>query len=369
VPIGLVVVVMRPRVGLAAALAAAAIAGCGHDSDGTRAQPAPRDARIQFLAPASVSSPPTTAIALDGPPGGIVAAEEGVWVTVSRGAHSSEVARIDPATSRIAANVPVDGNPYEIAAGEGSVWVTGSRGDDGDVLQRIDPATNRVVATLPLACCHAGPVATGEGAVWLVLTDRENRSVSLARVDPDMNHITVRVPLEEGPARHNFDELAVGMGSVWVLGLKGLDHPGDVIRVEPESNRIAATVHSEALNMGLGSGGLWITGCVDCDEHRNTFFAQEIDTGANAPRGPRLAIERVSAGPLHVGERSAWFGGYGGEGDAIAFRLDLETNAIEELLRIGNFVSPGMAFDARNASIWVARTAPASVVRVGLDSG
>ncbi|MBA2629474.1 MAG: hypothetical protein H0U84_00430 [Thermoleophilaceae bacterium] len=92
------------------------------------------------------------------------------------------------------------------------------------------------------------------------------------------------------------------------------------------------------------------------------------DTDANVPVGPRLAIEHVSSGPLFVGEGSAWFGGSGGEGDAIAFRLDPETKAIEEFLRIGDHVYSGMAFDARNAAIWVARSGPAAVVRVQLEA-
>lgn len=100
----------------------------------------------------------------------------------------------------------------------------------------------------------------------------------------------------------------------------------------------------------------------DCDDHRDTFFAQEIDTEANTRVGPRLAIEHVSSGPVFVGDDSAWFGGYGHQGDTVAFGLDPGTHAVEEFIRIGDFVYSGMAFDAGNAALWVARSAPASVV-------
>jgi hypothetical protein len=194
------------------------------------------------------------------------------------------------------------------------------------------------------------------------------RSGSLVRIDPDTNEVALAIPLEAGRVRHNFDELAVSEGAVWVLALKGLDHPGDVIRVDPESNRVATRVEAEALNMGTGPGGLWITGCVDCDEHRDTFFAQEIETDTGAPVGPRIAIDKVGSGPLFVAEDSAWFGGYGRHGETVAFRLGAETHAIEQFLRIGDFPFPGMAFDAENEAIWIARSAPASVVRVDLEN-
>jgi hypothetical protein len=64
---------------------------------------------------------------------------------------------------------------------------------------------------------------------------------------------------------------------------------------------VCFVVHAGALNMGAGRGGVWITGCVDCDQHRDTFFAQEIDTEANAPAGPRFAVDGVGFGPLLVG--------------------------------------------------------------------
>jgi hypothetical protein len=258
--------------------------------------------------------------------------------------------------------VPVTGSPFEIAAGEGSVWVTGNSERGGDVLHRIDPRTNRVVATAAFPRDSTGAMAAGEGAVWLV------RSGSLARIDPDTAEIAHTIPLESGPRRHNFDRLTVGHGAVWVLALEGLDHPGDVLRIDPEAQRIAATIPAGALAMGIGPGGLWISGCVDCDEHRDTFFAQEIDIDANAPAGPRLAIERVASGPLFAGEDAAWFGGYDRHAHAIAFRLDPDTYIIDEFLRIGRFIFSGMAFDAQNKAIWIARAAPASVIRVDLDT-
>jgi hypothetical protein len=112
--------------------------------------------------------------------------------------------------------------------------------------------------------------------------------------------------------------------------------------------------------MRTGPGGLWISGCVDCDEHRDSYFAQEVDTDANAQSGPRIAVENVSLGPLFVGEDSVWFAGYARHSQTVALRLDPENQAIEEFLRVGDFLHSGMAFDAENAAIWITRAAPAA---------
>jgi hypothetical protein len=356
---------MRHRERLTATIAAVALAtGCSSNPRETSSEhPAPENSPLEFRSPTSIRSPATVAIHLDGNPGEIVAADEGVWVAIYGGQAGDRVVRIDPATNRIAASVPVQGEPYELAAGEGSVWVTGNSAESGDVLHRIDPQTNRVVATMAFPRNSTAAIAAGEGAAWVV------RSGSLVRIDPDTNKVALTIPLEAGPVRHNFDELAVSQGAVWVLALEGQDNPGDVIRVDPESNRVATRVQAGALNMGTGPGGLWITGCVDCDEHRDTFFAQEIETDTGAQVGPWIAVEKVGSAPLFVGDDTVWFGGYGRHGDTIALSLDSETHAIEQFLHIGDFSFPGMAFDAENQAIWIARSAPASVVRVDLAEG
>jgi YVTN family beta-propeller protein len=340
----------------ATAMAVLGLAGCGASMDA---------ARTAYVAPASVTFPETVTIELAGHPGNIVAADEGVWAAVGAGT----VVRIDPATNRVAATVPIHGYPDELAVGDGSVWVTSGVDAGADVLTRIDPGTNRVVATISLPGSYAGPVAAGGGAVWLVLIDRDSRAGSLVRIDRETNEVGARIPLDAGRARFGFDELAVGHRAVWLLALTGLDGPGKLLRFDPRTNRLVARVSADALNTVVGPGGLWITGCVDCDEHRDTFFAQEIDTDTNAPVGPRIVVPRVASGPIFVGDDSVWFAGYGRDGHTVAFSLDPDSHAVDEFLEVGNFVQTGAAFDAANAAIWIARAAPAAVIRVDLEGG
>jgi YVTN family beta-propeller protein len=367
--------VTSPCVRLPVAVAAVALAaGCGSDSGETPASRLdPKGAPLQFTSPAAIATPSTAAIEVGGVPGEIVVADSGVWATISRNEKDSEVVRIDPATNRVAATVPVEGNPFEIAAAGDSVWVTGNFADGGDLLHRIDPETNEVVATLSFPGSYAQPLAAGEGSVWLLLTDRGERSVSLARIDPESNAVAATVPIVLGREVSYVDGLIAAHGAVWVLALGtgggGYEGPGDILRFDPDSSRVEATIRAEALSMGSGQGGLWVSGCVDCDEHRDSYFAQQIDTRANAPTGPRMAVDNVGFGPLFVGEDSVWFSGYGHDEDTIAFRMDPGTHAIEEFLPVGDFYHSGMAFDEEHQAIWIARAAPASVVRVDIGAG
>jgi YVTN family beta-propeller protein len=358
----------------ATALAVALATGCGSDGGNeSPRRPVGAAASLEFASPASITSPSTVDIKVGGVPGEIAVADGGVWATINRNEKDSEVVRIDPATNRVAATVPVEGNPFELAAGEGSVWVTGNFADGGDLLHRIDPETNEVVATLSFPGSYAQPLAAGEGSAWLLLTDRSERSVSLARIDPESNAVAAKVPIALGREVSYVDGLIAAHGSVWILalgrGAGGYEGPGDVLRFDPESSRVEATIPAEALSMGAGPGGLWVSGCVDCDEHRDSYFAQEIDTDTNAPTGPRIAVGEVGFGPLFVADDSVWFSGYGREEDTIAFRVDPDKHGIEEFLSVGDFYHSGTAFDAERQAIWIARSAPASVVRVDLDAG
>jgi hypothetical protein len=267
------------------------------------------------------------------------------------------VVRIDPETNRIAASVPVEGDPYELAAGEGSVWVVGNSEEHGDVLHRIDPRINRVVATMAFPRDSTGPIAAGEGAVLLVLGDQAG--IRLARIEPHGSRVEASVPLVRMPGY--VDGIATGRDGVWVLTHSETvrERPGDVTQVDPKTNRVEAIVPAEALSLSAGPGGVWASGCVDCDEHRDTF-AQEIHSDAGRPAGPRMAVRNVSFGPLFVGDEAVWFSGYARSSGTVIFRLDPESRAIEELLRVGDFLHSGVAFDADNAAIWIARAVPTS---------
>jgi virginiamycin B lyase len=73
------------------------------------------------------------------------------------------VARIDPATGRVAATIPVGRGAGSVAFGAGSVWATSFL---DRTVSRIDPRTNHVIATIKVAGSPAD-VAAGAGSVWV----------------------------------------------------------------------------------------------------------------------------------------------------------------------------------------------------------
>jgi hypothetical protein len=111
---------------------------------------------------------------------------------------------------------------------------------------------------------------------------------------------------------------------------------------------------------------MWVTGCVDCrSRRRRADFAQRVDLRANRVVGPRLGLRGVTFGPLYVGRRSVWFGGYDRSDRTIAFSLDQESEQIDRFLLLGPFLHSGMAFDPHRRTLLVAR-APGGVLRADL---
>jgi hypothetical protein len=321
-----------------------------------------------FPAVPPLSSPPTHLVALGGGvPGAMALSQSGLWVTVYGGRGQNRVVGVNPGTNRVFARAPVRGSPFYIAAGRGAVWVTGNSTRRGDVLQRIDPVARRVVASVQLPGRFAGPIAVGHRSVWVIATNHDVTRQWLVRIDRATDRVARSVLL--GAVRPWYvEDLDVSEGVVWLLATRVgrvRQLPGDVLRFDPRTNRITARIKARALGMEVGSGGLWITACLDCRHRPRTDFAQRVDTRRNRPVGPRTAVRGVSFGPLFVARDRVWFGGYGPSEDPIAFNLDSESGQIERFLRVGRFSYSGMALDSHERTLWVARAA-GGVLRVDL---
>jgi YVTN family beta-propeller protein len=134
----------------------------------------------------------------------LAAGEGAVWVgdIQAPATSSSEVARVDPATNRVAATVPVAPEVAAIAVGAGAVWVAS---DDG-TLTKIDPETNVATATVDLGGALSD-VAVGFGSVWVANSGAHN----VARVDPETTDVVATIRTGRAP-----EGIAVGDGAVWV---------------------------------------------------------------------------------------------------------------------------------------------------------
>jgi len=151
---------------------------------------------------------------------GLAFGEDAVWVTST---EKNTVTRIDPQTNLVVETIPVGKAPRFIAAGAGAVWSLNQ--GDGSV-SRIDPKTNKVVATIDVGVPgQGGDIAVGEGSVWVTSFE-----FPLSRIDPATNTVVQQFAGKGG------DAVRVGLGSVWLSNLEA----GTVWRIDPR--RVEATL-------------------------------------------------------------------------------------------------------------------------------
>ncbi|MSO50449.1 MAG: hypothetical protein EXQ49_11235 [Acidobacteria bacterium] len=154
-------------------------------------------------------------------PAGVTAMAFGMgalWVTSSSG---DALTRVNAATNVIEETIKVGRGPVSVAAGEGSVWTM--NGGDSTV-SRIDPKTNKVTETIKSGVAGtSGALVVGEGSVWL-----SANGMPLTRIDPAVNRMVQQFT---GPGGGS---LAIGLKSLW-LGAT----PTAIWRIDPR--RVEAT--------------------------------------------------------------------------------------------------------------------------------
>lgn len=164
-----------------------------------------------------------------------------LWVT--HGGDDGMVARINPDTNAVVADIAVGKMPIGLAADANGVWVANFR---GNTVQRIDPATNSVAATIR-AAKQPETVAVGAGSVWVSLDDPG----SVLRIDSAKGTTTLipRIVQQAGG-------LAFADGSVYLTDTAS-DH---LLRIDPATNSVAASIAGvPGMNYMLADGkSLWV---------------------------------------------------------------------------------------------------------------
>jgi len=148
----------------------------------------------------------------------LAVANDAVWVT---SVTKDVVTRINAHTNVLVETIKVGRGPVAAAAGEGSIWTF--NGGDGTV-SRIDPATNKVTETIKTAVTGtAGTIVVEEGSVWLSAP-----GVPLTRIDPVTNSVRQQFSGAGGGT------LAIGLKSLWLSAT-----PTSLWRIDPR--RVEAT--------------------------------------------------------------------------------------------------------------------------------
>lgn len=144
-----------------------------------------------------------------------------IWVALY---GEDEVARLDPATGRVRAEIATDISPCGMAMGAGSAWVENYQGDSVD---RINPRTNRVQKEIPVGSAPFD-ITFAAGAAWVT----NNGGATVTRIDAaTYRKRTVQVGYSPiGIARAG--------GAVWVPNKED----GTVSRIDTATLR-ATTLH------------------------------------------------------------------------------------------------------------------------------
>ena len=141
---------------------------------------------------------------------------ESVWVSNHL---DPTIARLDPATGRVVAEIATEFGPQVMAEAGGGLWVSSV---DSDAVQRIDPSTNEAGPPIAAEALPDG-LLLHDGALW-VATDL---GPILQRVDPAAGAITgTWVVSEEGAIAA--DQLVAEEGGAFWFPL--LDS-GEVLKV------------------------------------------------------------------------------------------------------------------------------------------
>jgi YVTN family beta-propeller protein len=246
-------------------------------------------------------------------PSSVAVGEGAVWVTSQ---DDRTVSRIDPKADRVSMTNSAGADPTHVAAGEGAVWV--SNGNDG-TLVRLDPRTLRIVHTfLPGGeGSYCGPVAVGDGAVWVV---SETVSGSgLTRISPDDNS-TARV----AGVPPCTSDVAVEEGAVWLAG-GGVVGVSAVSRVDPVELKVVASIPLAFLPADIAADGqgVWVVDTRDDSVVRISPKTNRV-----------VGTVRVGDGPFAVaaGEGSVWTANL----DAgTVSRINPKTGKVVATIRVG----------------------------------
>jgi virginiamycin B lyase len=262
-------------------------------------------------------------MAIPGPETDVVAAGaqtialKGDWLAAGEGAvwlsGETDIFRLDPSTGHQVAQISVPEGPGEASdVGFGSLWTATIR-EPG--LARVDPATNRVAAHIALALPPRlggeGSIGAGLGSVWVVTQGAGCESCHLARVDPGTGTVVASIPIEDGGAG-----VRVGEGRVWIT-----NPDQDLVQeVDPQRDEVVRTTSVGPVPrfMAVGEGAAWTLNQGDGSVTRidpATGDTTTIDAGV--PGG---------GGDLTTGAGSVWARG----GRQLLTRIDATTSQVAE---------------------------------------
>jgi YVTN family beta-propeller protein len=254
------------------------------------------------------------------------------------GVEANHVGVIDPETNRIVEQIQVGIRPGPVASGEGFVWVGNL---DDETLTRIDPAELTTPRTFPLGKQPSG-LAVGLGAVWV--THALLGQVSL--VDPQFGEVTRTVDVAGTAFGSAYGPVDLDERSAWVAfgdsTLARLDATGAELGETATGTRPAGVVEAD--------GSVWVTNSGEATVER--FNAETFREG---PFQQPITVPRQPTGIVYA-DGAIWVASAGG----IVTRIDPNAGDTVQIP-----VEAGASAIATGAdSIWVTDTTAGTISRI-----
>src|SRR6266542_4446544 len=279
----------------------------------------------------------------------------------------NSVAVIDPETNKLVADAPLGARPGPVAYGEGAVWVGNL---DERTLARINPRTRKVERRISMQGVVPKDIEAGAGGVWIA-----NASYNeVVRVSPDANEVVDMIPADDCFGYEG--SIAADRQSVWFVCGIGLT------RIDPATNRPHWSRYLGGVPRGIAVGldAVWVSNLDNTVSRISTRTNQitdqltvagdphGLDTGYGAVWVSAFEADRISRlaaqeGSIAIGSESIGVGdgpvdvavGAGGvwvanSRDGTVSRIDPQTNEVVATIRLGN--SP-QAIAVGGGGVWV----------------
>ena len=295
---------------------------------------------------------------------GVLAAAVAVPLFALSGGHSrrpaaipivaNSVAVIDPTTNKVMKDIPVGEDPGPIAYGDGAVWVGNT---ESNTLTKIDPETLAPTAN-PGIGLKPGGVVVGAGAVWVgAIESRPSKesteAASVLRLQPATGAVVDTIDIGRGR-----DPTAVAMAAspnaIWVAHREGFE----LVRINPATDKVAKRVE------GLDPSGVAVY-------DRAVWVSDRAGSAVVRLDGETPTKTTISLGSSPYAIASAGGKLWAAAGRDEVWQILPESNSIDRSLTVGLFPRPGPnAIAGGNESVWVARTGdaltPPAILRINV---
>jgi streptogramin lyase len=174
-----------------------------------------------------------------------------VWVT---SVVDNSLLRIDPSSNRVAQRISLGMRPSSLSILGGDAWITGSQANR---VLRVAVQTGTVEARIVVT--DPGPVAAGDGTVWVV---SEMEGV-LSRIDPATNRVDQVLQAAAG-LDYVVDAVVATTGGAWFrdLAAQSVEHVDGLTRLVTEHADVGGPATwgvTDPFTVTTTDGALWLS--------------------------------------------------------------------------------------------------------------